>query len=224
MPPAVDAALAAAARGLALFPLPPEGRVPVPGWQRQCTTDPDRMRAMVAAGNVGVGCRASDVVGLDLDRHPGLPDGVARFAALCDRYAAGPDSDGWPDTLTVVTPSGAGGQHLYFRANGLPIGSASGDRSPLGPGIDVRGPGRLSGGYLVGPGSTIAGRPYVIVRDTVIRDLPAWLADLLRPTGGAAHGSSDFVNGAGTWAGSRGRSARRGQRWSPVEGSSASGR
>jgi hypothetical protein len=45
-PPAVDAALAAAARGLALFPLPPEGRVPAPGWQRQCATDPDRIRAM----------------------------------------------------------------------------------------------------------------------------------------------------------------------------------
>lgn len=49
----VDAALAAAARGLALFPLPPGGRRPAPGWQRQCTTDPEQVARMAAAGNGG---------------------------------------------------------------------------------------------------------------------------------------------------------------------------
>jgi Bifunctional DNA primase/polymerase, N-terminal len=132
------------------------------------------------------------VVGLDLDLHPGLPDGVARFHGLCDRHAGGPDCDGWPDTLTVVTASG--GQHLYYRTAGLPIGSASGDRSPLGPGIDVRGPGRRSGGYLVGPGSTIAGRPYTVVRDTTIRD-PAGMAGRTagRPAGPSHRGSARIL-------------------------------
>ena len=36
--------------------------------------------------NIGVGCRASGVIGLDLDRHDGGPDGVAVFAALCRVY------------------------------------------------------------------------------------------------------------------------------------------
>ena len=33
--------------------------------------------------NIGVGCRASNIVGIDLDRHDSGPDGIATFAALC---------------------------------------------------------------------------------------------------------------------------------------------
>jgi hypothetical protein len=179
----VDDALTAAGFGLALFRLPAGGRVPAPGWQRQCTTDPAAVRAMAAADNVGVGCRASDVVGVDLDRRVGEPDGVARFAAFCERHDGTGDGDGWPDTLTVVSPNG--GQHLYFRAAGLPILSSSG--GPLGPSIDVRGPGRRSGGYLIGPGSVVADRPYTIVRAVPIAPMPRWLAERLsRWTGSAA--------------------------------------
>lgn len=167
----VDAALAAAARGLALFPLPAGGRRPEPGWHQRCTTDPGRVRRMWAAGNVGVGCRASDVVGLDLDRHAGV-DGAASFAAACAAHGAA-----WPDTLTIRTPHG--GLHLYFRAGRRPIGSRSGGRTGLGPGVDTRGPGRRAGGYLVGPGSTVGGVAYVVERDLAVAELPMWLADLL---------------------------------------------
>lgn len=179
----VGDALTAATFGLALFPLPAGGRVPAPGWQRQCTTDPAQVRAMAAAGNVGVGCRASDVVGVDLDRRVGEPDGVARFAAFCDEHDGTPDGDGWPDTLTIVSPNG--GQHLYFRAGGLPILSSSGG-GPLGPSIDIRGPGRRSGGYLIGPGSVVADRPYTIVRAVPIAPMPRWLADRLTRRSGPA--------------------------------------
>jgi hypothetical protein len=75
--------------------------------------------------------------------------------------------------------AGAAASGLAASAAGLPIASTSGGRGPLGPGIDIRGPGRRSGGYLVGPGSAVSGRPYTLVHDTVIRDLPAWLAALL---------------------------------------------
>jgi hypothetical protein len=129
---------------------------------------------VVGAGyNIGVGCRASDVVGLDLDHHPGV-GGTAVFALVCAAYGAG-----WPDTFTVATPHG---RHLYFRAGGRPIASASGPRSPLGAGIDIRGPGRRYGGFLIGPGSVIDGQPYAVERDTAIQDLPAWLADVLTAT------------------------------------------
>jgi hypothetical protein len=50
-----------------------------------------------------------------------------------------------------------------------------------GPGIDIRGPGRRSGGYLIGPGSIVNGTPYTITHDAEIQPLPAWLADLLTP-------------------------------------------
>jgi hypothetical protein len=59
------------------------------------------------------------------------------------------------------------------------IGSTSGGCTPLGPGIDTRGPGRHTGGHLVGPGSVVDGVRYEIDNDTAIVELPGWLADLL---------------------------------------------
>jgi hypothetical protein len=103
---------------------------------------------MISAGNVGAGCRASGVVGLDLDRHPGEPDGVAAFTAAC---AA---NGGWPATFTVRTPRN--GLHVYFRAPDWPVAS---DPGPW-PGADARAPGLRSGGYLVGPGSAVAAGSY----------------------------------------------------------------
>jgi hypothetical protein len=68
----------------------------------------------------------------------------------------------------VRTPSG--GLHLYLRVPGdCTIGSVSGGRTALGPGIDVRGPGWRSGGYLIGPGSSVDGTPYVITRDFSVK-------------------------------------------------------
>lgn len=161
-----------AARGLAVFPLPPGGRRPAGPWRTQCLTDPERVRELWRDGdNIGVSCRASLVVGLDLDVED---DGPAVLTALAARLG-----QPWPQTLTVATPSG--GRHLYFAASdGATIGSFSGSRSPLGPGIDVRGPGLRSGGYLIGPGSVVGGIAYTIVRDEPVRPLPCWIADRLQ--------------------------------------------
>ncbi|MFI9587814.1 bifunctional DNA primase/polymerase [Streptomyces sp. NPDC052236] len=98
------------------------------------------------------------------------------LAALAARVG-----EDWPDTLTVRTPSG--GLHLYFRAPGdctvASVASVSGGRTALGLGIDVRGPGRRSGGYLIGPGSAVNGMPYAITRDVPILELPGWIAERL---------------------------------------------
>jgi len=127
-----------------------------------------------AGSNTWVGCRASSIVGLDLDRHAGKPDGIASFACLCGEHGAG-----WPSTFTVATPSG--GLHLYFR-----VSADDGFASVIGwlPGVDVRGPGRRLGGYLAGPGSVIAGRSYEVAADLPIAGLPDWLGDLLVPASG----------------------------------------
>ena len=147
MPGWQDAA-AVAGRGLAVFPLPAGGKAARPGWQRRCTADPGVLaRTWPDGANIGVGCRASGIVGLDLDRHDGGPDGVAVFAALCSIYG-----QRWPDTLTIATPHG--GLHLYFRIlPGLAVASTIG----RWPGIDIRAPGYRSGGYLAGPGSVVDG-------------------------------------------------------------------
>jgi hypothetical protein len=160
-------------RGLAVFALPPGGRRPQPGWQQRTTSDPAVIRReWVPGDNVGIGCRASGIVGIDLDRHADGRDGVAAFTALCARWG-----QPWPDTLTIATPHGL---HLYLRVPaGVTIGSISGGRAAFGAGIDTRGPGRRTGGYLIGPSSTVAGARYVIQHDTTIAELPAWLADLL---------------------------------------------
>lgn len=173
-----EAAALAVRRGLAVFPIPAGARVPVPGWQRRATLDEATLPALLADDrNVGIACRASNVVGLDLDVHhadgPAL-NGIETLRSQLDIRGLGD----WPDTFTVLTPSG--GLHLYFRvAADCTIGSISGGRSPLGPGIDIRGPGRRSGGYLVGPGSIVGGLPYAIAVDSPVAPLPGWIADRL---------------------------------------------
>ncbi|MEU6460165.1 bifunctional DNA primase/polymerase [Streptomyces sp. NPDC047065] len=184
MTPATDIGAAAGAmdRGLALFPIPAGGRVPAPGWQRRATSDSGALVGLLADGaNVGVGCRASRVVALDLDVHEA--DGSARNGIETLRTQL--DIQGladWPETFTVMTPHR--GLHLYFRVPAdCTIGSVSGGQSPLGPGIDVRGPGRRGGGYLVGPGSVVGGLPYLIVRDVPVAPLPDWIDQCLQVHG-----------------------------------------
>nr|WP_240929385.1 bifunctional DNA primase/polymerase [Streptomyces coryli] len=172
--PSPTAAADLAGRGLAVFPLSLGSRRPAgPGWQHTAMTDPELIRRTWRTGdNIGVACRPSRLTGLDLDEPDG---GVDAFTALC-----GTHGQPWPDTLTVRTPRG--GLHLYFRAPAArTITSSSDGRAGLGAGIDVRAPGRRSGGYLIGPGSIVAGTPYAITHDAPIRPLPAWLRDLLTP-------------------------------------------
>jgi hypothetical protein len=185
--------LAAAARGLAVFPLPPGAKAPAPpGWQRAGTTDPARLaEAWPYGANLGVGCWRSRVVVLDLDvpghGHRTLVRGADSLAAACD--AAG---EPWPHTLTVATPSG--GRHLYFTAPDVVIGSTSGGKTALGAGIDTRGPGVGGhGGYVVGPGSIVDGRRYEIARDLPIAPLPGWITALLALPAPAARAGADLV-------------------------------
>jgi hypothetical protein len=158
-----DPTLAVAA-GLAVFPLPAGAKRAAPGWHRHVTTDPTVVAGWPDGANIGVGCRASGIVGLDLDREDGA-DGVDTLAALC-AAARRP----WPDTFTVTTPSG--GSHLYFTA---PAGVIVPSSIGRWPGVDVRAPGVRRGGYLVGPGSLVDGRPYTIARNLPIAPLPGWL-------------------------------------------------
>lgn len=166
-------------RGLAVFPLPPGTKVASKGWQHTVTRDLDHIRATWPAGsNVGIGCRVSNIVGIDLDRHTtgganaGV-DGVEVFADLCARWG-----QKRPVTLEISTPNN--GRHLLFRVpRRLVVPSVSGGTSRLGRGIDIRGPGITLGGYLAGPGSVVDGREYVIEVDAPITMLPGWLAVLI---------------------------------------------
>jgi hypothetical protein len=161
----------ALSRGLAVFGLPAGERRALPGWQGHCIRTVDELALRWRPGdNLGIGCRESNVVGVDLDRKDGK-DGVAEL----DRLAAAAGA-GWPDTLTVATPNN--GLHLYFRMPaGIAVPSTTGK---IGPGIDVRAPGRRQGGYLIGPDSVVGGRRYTIEHDVAAAILPGWLARLVR--------------------------------------------
>ncbi len=181
------AALAAAERGWFVFPTRPDGKEPRSGlsWPQAACADPNRLaRARWQPGeNFGVAAKPSGLVVVDLDQPkpgyefpeawrdvPGVRDGADVLAELADRAGAE-----WPHTFTVDTPSG--GRHLYYVA---PAGRSIGNR-PLGPLIDVRGGGDGNGGYVLGPGSVLGGRPYQVADDSDPGPLPQWIADLLDP-------------------------------------------
>ncbi|MFI8079845.1 bifunctional DNA primase/polymerase [Kitasatospora sp. NPDC086009] len=199
------AAQAAAARGWHVFPLAPDAKYPAlhseercprtgpcatghHGWEQRATTDPEVIRRAWEHGSYGIGlaCGPSGLVVVDLDtpKHPGdlpparwagpgITDGLDVFAALCERHG----HPGEYETFTVRT--GRGGRHLYFAASaGTTLRNTTGDKgSGLGWKVDTR----AHGGYVVAAGSTVAGRPYTVVRDAPALPLPAWLAALLTP-------------------------------------------
>lgn len=151
------AALAWARRGFPVFPLVPNGKEPAFGdsWYDISTTDEAAIRAMWVDPilrieqdyNIGVDCTGRIVVDVD------VKDGKNGYNEYCSIVG----TNEW-DTLTVRTPTG--GYHVYY--DGEDAGNSS-----ISAAVDIR----SHHGYVVGPGSTINGVPYSIVRDVE----PSWV-------------------------------------------------
>lgn len=200
----LEIALELAGRGWRVFPLAssaklpaipaahPAGTVARRSCRGQCgrpghgvhdaTSDPKviaRWWRHCPSANVGVACGPSGLIVLDLDTPKdgqASPRGADGIACGADVLAAMAEAAGKPlptDTYTVRT--GRGGLHLYFRAPAGPELPNTAGR--LGWLIDTR----ATGGYVVSAGSTVNGRAYELVHDTVPADLPSWIADQLRP-------------------------------------------
>lgn len=146
-----------------------------------------RAHVGLLTGRGGPTGRGLVVIDLDMRKADSvLPARYADAASgvdVLESIAAEAGAD-WPDTYTVVTPSG--GVHLYFwqPEDGPLIGCATGDtgRAPaLGPLIDVRG----IGGYVIAAGSysSVQALPYRKATDSPAQPqpLPAWLLALMRP-------------------------------------------
>lgn len=101
----------------------------------------------------GIDCCRSGLTVLDIDGETGCDS----FDALLDKYGL----EAWPDTYSVLTQGG--GYHLYFQASGH-----HNSAKKIARGIDVRG----DGGYVVGAGSVVNGRPYDLVNDAAVADWP----------------------------------------------------
>ncbi|MGW3394057.1 bifunctional DNA primase/polymerase [Streptomyces hydrogenans] len=187
-PATLQAALDAAARGWAVFPLRPgtkrpalhgESRCPRSGacagghvkWETRATTHPERITRAWTRGpfNVGVATGPSRLVVVDLDvPKDGAvgPTGAEVFAALCERT-------GQPLPQTYRAGTASGGQHLYFAApSGLRVGNSAG---LLGELIDTR----AWGGYVVAPGSVTPSGAYTVLDDAPVLPLPSWLLEAL---------------------------------------------
>jgi hypothetical protein len=194
----LSAAMACAERGWHVFPLRPGGKQPAlhgadrcpgtgpcrhthQGWEQRATIDPGRIQACWGHGpayNTAIACGTSGLVVIDLDTPKpgaappppwaglGICDGAGVLARLCQRQG-----QPWPlTTFTVATP---GGTHLYFTAPpGARLRNTAGR---LGWCIDTR----AAGGYVVAPGSIVAGRPYVAVTCVPPVRLPGWLVTRL---------------------------------------------
>lgn len=151
-----------------IFPLAKNAKVPTDGssgFHDALVRDealnqwPDIMQ-----GNVGLFPGASGLLIIDVDiKHGAIGD--ATMKELQKEHGK------LPGTLTVRTPSG--GWHLYFQRPDVEhIGNNS-----IGDDIDIR----CDSGYVLAPGSSIAGKPYSIIRDKPIAALPAAWVDLFKP-------------------------------------------
>jgi hypothetical protein len=165
-----------------VFPLRPGDKRPaVRDWEHRATIDAERITRCWLAGpyNVGIACGPSGLVVVDLDAPkpdavrprvwdvPGVIDGEDVLAVLAERA----DQPFPVDTFTVGTVNG--GRHLYFAAPAGPALRNTAGR--LGWLIDTR----AHGGYVVGPGSVVDGRPYAVLLDVPLALLPDWLAEPL---------------------------------------------
>lgn len=172
-------ALEYAARGMYVHPLLVGGKEPRwNDWEARATRDPELIRRTWgrAPFNIGIACGPSHLVAVDLDvphedevsGSPEIVDGMTMLDALAART---PGARITP-TLAVRTPSG--GRHLIYRAPaGMPVRNTA---RTLGFCIDTR----AAGGYVVGIGSVVNGRPYVLDSSTTdVAVLPEWLLTLI---------------------------------------------
>ncbi|HEX6238919.1 MAG TPA: bifunctional DNA primase/polymerase [Acidimicrobiales bacterium] len=183
-PSLTDAALAAVGHGWPIFPLLPGTKRPRPqltAWEAKATLDPQQIARWWTGhphDNIAIATGPARLVVIDLDHTrpheqpppdwPHATGGADVLAELAARHG-----HTIPPTRTVATPSG--GRHLYYWAPAGPALRNTAGRA--GWKIDTR----AHGGYVVAAGSVVDGRRYDVVDDRPPVDLPAWLADLLRP-------------------------------------------
>lgn len=188
-------ALEMARRGFAVFPLIPDSKLPVcrPGsrafndlsapHKRYCAAHPALAGGIhCATTNAGLieswfnrdptinyGVSTNDLVVLDADAADGKR-GLETLKSLGKL----------PATFTVRSPRG--GLHIYYEGPGT-------SARRLGQDVDTR----SIGGYVVGPGSTFAGRPYSVAADLDLADLPQPLRARLAPPKPAAPPIADGI-------------------------------
>lgn len=150
---ALDGIRWAKAKGWRIFPLQINGKLPVCKWKEW---DGD-IEAFIRDGhNYGIDCTGLTVI--DVDGWTGE-----------ETLLGIQDADG-PLPATIECGTWSGGRHIiYAGASGNSV------QTRLGPKLDTR----STGGYIVGPGSMIDGKPYKVLHDRPLAPLPGFIASRL---------------------------------------------
>ena len=171
----IDIACQLAAAGFYVFPVQPGSKLPaINDWPNQASNKVDdvvafwvnRPPAEEGSLNIGIATgkfgESKALLVIDVDNKKGKSGDTTIFNLELD----GCD---FPTTMEVITPSN--GRHLYYVVD-RPLKQGV---NVLGEGVDVR----SKGGFVVGPGSQIDGKPYTLVRRSLPVPAPAWLVDRL---------------------------------------------
>ncbi len=158
-----------ASSGLHVFPCKFNSKLPaIKDFPHKATTDAAQIKAWWdgKSSNIGISTShyATDqaLIVVDIDIKKGKRGDLSLMQLELEGFEL-------PPTFTVLTPSG--GTHLYYRTpkalrQGVDL---------LGSGIDVR----SLGGYVIGPGSSLDDKEYVITNKTQIAPAPEWLIQRL---------------------------------------------
>ena len=151
----LDIALGYAAKGIPVFPVGKgkEGKAPLTqNGFHDASTDPEMIKAWWTrhpSAKIGMPCgRASKMLVVDIDCHPGKPSGFDHIP-------------NWAELSDHVVKTAGGGRHLYFADDGK-----TSIAHPF-PGVEVRGEGH----YVILPGPY----GYELERQGAIKPVPEFL-------------------------------------------------
>lgn len=162
----LEAALAWASRGYRVFPLQANSKHPLDiAWTSHASADEAVIRAwwidpvLGAERDYNIGWLTNGWIVADVDVKSGK-QGLETAERLGLRIG---------ETLTMRTPTG--GFHLVFRGLEHVVSN-----SPLGLDVDIR----SHHGFVLAPGSTIGGVPYVVHADKPVAEFPQQLRHFLK--------------------------------------------
>ena len=178
-------ALRLAASGFFVFPCAVNGKLPaIKDFPNRATTDPAQIEAWWNGSpkNVGISTThfAADqaLVVVDIDVKAKKRGDLSLLNLELEGFEL-------PETFEVATPSK--GRHLYYR---VPKALRQGT-DVLGSGLDIR----SRGGYVLGPGSVIDGKEYVVSHASPVVPAPEWLVSRLGAAKERAEGDTKALTG-----------------------------
>lgn len=162
--------LALAAQGFHIFPCEANGKLPViKDFPNRATRDEDQLRQWFAGKDFNIGISTSRfgedqaLVVVDVDNKNGKNGDAQIFTLELEGHEL-------PASLEQSTPTG--GRHIIYVADA----ACKQGVNVLGDGLDIR----SRGGYIVGPGSQIDGKPYRQINGHgALCPAPDWLVNRL---------------------------------------------